>query len=78
MKPIMQKAPAHIVSISGIIDIIVCPDHRNNWIEEQYTQGQLLDTTQFCNCCTDDCSDLCQMCNRTFAQITARNKALQD
>jgi len=73
MKPILQNATAQIKSISGIQTIIVCPDHRNNWIEEQYTQGQLLDTTQFCNCCTADCSDLCQMCNRTLAQVLARN-----
>jgi hypothetical protein len=74
MQPVKQKAAEHIVSISGIQDIIVCPDHPENWIEEQYTLGKLLDTTEFCHCCIGDCSDYCKICNRTLSQILDRHK----
>jgi hypothetical protein len=63
MKPVILEAPAFITEQTGATMIMVCEAHPRNWIEEQYIKGQEPDTTQFCNCCTGDCTPFCRSCD---------------
>lgn len=64
MKPATVQAPAFITEQTGVTTIMICEAHPRNWIEEHYINGQQPDTTQFCNCCTSDCSELCGSCDK--------------
>jgi len=64
MKPTTVQAPRFITEQTGATSIMVCEAHPRNWIEEHYLNGQEPDTTQFCNCCMDDCPELCGSCNK--------------
>jgi hypothetical protein len=61
MKPELHKAPEYLGEVT---DVLACPEHPNNWIEASYTNSHKIDTAQFCNCCTMDCSASCMNCEK--------------
>ena len=63
MKAMLGKAPAYLIDATGVTEILICPAHPKNWIEEYLANGEHPDTSQFCNCCTDDCSPFCRSCD---------------
>jgi len=63
MEPQLQNRPAVLLNETEATQILACPAHPNNWIELHFLNGKHPDTTQFCNCCTGDCTPFCRNCD---------------
>jgi hypothetical protein len=64
MKSVIGKAPAEWTDEVGITEIVVCPEHRMSYREIYLNNGQLPDTSEFCDCCTGECSPFCKSCDQ--------------
>lgn len=63
MQAIIGKAPQEWTDAVGITEIVICPEHPQNFMEIYLNHGELPDASEFCDCCTGDCSSFCRNCN---------------
>ena len=45
-------------------DEMICPSHPKVKVEAMTYKGELLDTIEFCDCCTADCTPFCKNCDQ--------------